>query len=214
MTMTAEPRFELSSQALGALPIVSHFLDRLGLEAILDRHLPDEDPRVLMAVARTIRVLVLNLCVEREPLYGIAQWAARFDPVALSLAGDEVALLCDDRVGRALDRLFDADRASMLTELALCAIKEVGVDCPQLHNDSTSITLYGDYLQADGRERGGQATAAAKRGHNKEHRGDLKQLLLILTVSADGAVPLAHRLADGNTAMIRRTSKRGTGCAR
>ncbi len=132
-------------------------------------------------------------------MYGIAQWAARFDPVALSLAGDEVALLCDDRVGRALDRLFDADRASMLTELALCAIKEFGVDCSQLHNDSTSITLYGDYLQADGRERGGQATAAAKRGHNKEHRGDLKQLLLILTVSADGAVPLAHRLADGNT---------------
>jgi hypothetical protein len=145
MTMTAEPRFELSSQALGALPIVSHFLDRLGLEAILDRHLPDEDPRVLMAVARTIRVLVLNLCLEREPLYGIAQWAARFDPVALSLAGDEVALLCDDRVGRALDRLFDADRASMLTQLALCAINEFGVDCSQLHNDSTSITLYGDY---------------------------------------------------------------------
>jgi hypothetical protein len=91
----------------------------------------------------SIRVLVLNVCVEREPLYGIAQWAARFDPVALSLAGDEVALLCDDRVGRALDRLFDADRASMLTQLALCAINEF--DCSQLHNDSTSITLYGDY---------------------------------------------------------------------
>ena len=109
-----------------------------------------------------------------------------------------MALLCDDRVGRALDRLFDADRASLLTELTLVAIREFGVDCSQLHNDSTSITLHGEYLQADGRERGGQSTAAAKRGHNKEHRGDLKQLLLILTVSADGAVPLAHRLADGN----------------
>jgi transposase len=154
---------------------------------------------VLMAAARMIRVLVVNLCVEREPLYGIAAWAARFDPTALSLEPDEVELLCDDRVGRALDRLFDCDRASLLCELALRAIKEFRIDCSQLHNDSTSITLYGDYLQADGRERGGQATAAAKRGHNKEGRGDLKQLLLILTVSADGAVPLAHRLADGNT---------------
>jgi transposase len=109
-----------------------------------------------------------------------------------------VALLCDDRVVRALDRLFDADRASLLTELTLGAISEFGVDCSQLHNDSTSITLHGEYLQADGRERGGQSTATAKRGHSKEHRGDLKQLLLILTVSADGAVPLAHRLAGGN----------------
>ena len=150
-------------------------------------------------MARTIRVLVVNLCVEREPLYGIAEWAARFDPAALGLEPDEVALLCDDRVGRALDQLFDCDRASLLTELALEAIKQFGIDCSQLHNDSTSVTLYGDYLQADGRERGGQRTAAAKRGHNKEGRGDLKQLLLILTVSADGAVPLAHRLADGNT---------------
>lgn len=95
---------------------------------------------------------------------------------ALGVEPDEVGLLCDDRVGRALDRLFDADRASLLTELAPRAIKEFDVNCSQLHNDSTSITLYGDYLTADGRERGGQPTAAAARGHNKEGRGDLKQL--------------------------------------
>src|ERR1700756_198899 len=198
LTMTAEQPFALASRAVGALPILGHFLDRLRLEQGLERHLPDRDPRVLMAAARTIRVLVLNLCVAREPRYGIGAWAERFEAGTLSLEPGEVALLSDDRVGRALDQLFDCDRASLLTELALSAIKAFGVDCSQLHNDSTSITLHGEYLQADGRERGGQPTAAAKRGHSKEHRGDLKQLLLILTVSADGAVPLAHRLADGN----------------
>jgi len=196
--MTAEQRFELSSQALGALPIVRHFLGRLGLEGTLARWLADEDPRVLIAAWRAIVVLVCNLCVEREPLYAIAEWAERHDPAALGLEDGEVALLCDDRVGRALDRLFDADRASLLCELVLGAIGEFGIDCSQLHNDSTSITLYGDYLQADGRERGGQPTAVAARGHSKDDRGDLKQLVSILTVTADGAVPLAHRLADGN----------------
>src|ERR1700733_7473180 len=196
--MTEDQQFGLSSSALGALPIIARFLDRLGLEAMLERHLPDSDARVLMSTARTIRVLIANLCLEREPLYGIGEWAARFDPGALRLAPEEVGLLCDDRVGRALDQLFDSDRASLLTGLVLGAIREFQIDCSQLHNDSTSITLYGDYRQADGRQRGGQPTAAAKRGHSKEHRGDLKQLLLILTVSADGAVPLAYRLADGN----------------
>ena len=199
MQIASEQRFELSSQALGALPIVRHFLGRLGLEGTLARWLPDGDPRVLMAAWRVIVVLVCNLCVEREPLYGIAEWAERHDPLALGLDAGDVALLSDDRVGRTLDRLFDADRASLLCEIVLEAINEFGIDCSQLHNDSTSITLYGDYLQADGRERGGQPTAAAARGHSKDHRGDLKQLVSILTVTADGAVPLAHRLADGNT---------------
>jgi len=78
-------------------------------------------------------------------------------------------------------------------------IKEFQVDCSQLHNDSTSITVHGDYTAADGRARGGKPTACAALGHSKDHRPDLKQFVLTLTVSADGAVPLAHRLLDGNT---------------
>jgi len=71
--------------------------------------------------------------------------------------------LNDDRVGRALDQLFDCDRVSLLTELVLRAISEFHVECSQLHNDSTSITLHGAYEQADGRERAGKPTAAAAR---------------------------------------------------
>ena len=36
-------------------------------------------------------------------------------------------------------------------------------------------------------------------GHNKDHRPDLRQLVWILTVSADGAVPVAYRVESGNT---------------
>ena len=35
-------------------------------------------------------------------------------------------------------------------------------------------------------------------GHNKDHRPDLKQLLYILTVSGDGAVPVQFRVESGN----------------
>lgn len=81
----------------------------------------------------------------------------------------------------------------------LGVIAEFGVDCSQLHNDSTSISLHGDYHAADGRPRAGKATVAAALGHSKDHRPDLKQFVLTLTISADGAVPLAHRLLNGNT---------------
>ena len=190
--------FQLRSERLGALPIVDAYLGRIGVQALLERHLPPGDARTGLAAATVIGVLVANLCVAREPLYGLADWAGRFDPALLGLRAGEAALLNDDRVGRALDQLFDCDRGSLLTELMLGVIGEFDVDCSQLHNDSTSISLHGDYAGADGRERGGKPTVAAALGHSKDHRPDLKQFVLTLTVSADGAVPLAHRLLDGN----------------
>jgi transposase len=191
--------FELASSQLGALPLIDQFLARIDLPGTLERHLPAGDARTTLPAATAIGVLVRNLCVAREPLYGLAGWAGGFEPGLLGLASGESELLNDDRVGRALDQLFDSDRGSLLTQLVLGAVREFQIDCSQLHNDSTSVVLHGDYGAADGRERGAKATVIAARGHSKDHRPDLKQLVLILTVTADGAVPLAHRLAAGNT---------------
>lgn len=111
----------------------------------------------------------------------------------------EGALCNDDRVGRALDELFLADRASVTTALSLAAIGAYQVSVDELHNDSTSICLYGAYRDATGGPRGGATPPRPARGHNKDHRRDLKQLVWILTVSADGAVPITHQMVDGNT---------------
>jgi transposase len=107
-------------------------------------------------------------------------------------------LLNDDRFGRALERLYEADCASLLTALVLHTVRAFAIDLQQLHNDSTTITLTGRYAN--------QADAAAEDrpplityGHNKDHRPDLKQLLYCVTVSADGAVPIHFKTYDGNT---------------
>jgi hypothetical protein len=189
----------LRSRVLGGLPIINAVTDRLGLPALLAAVLPDGDARVKVSVAAAIRLVVANLVLGREPLYGLGEWAARYHPALLGLSPSEVAALNDDRVGRALEALFDADRASLLTAVVLRAIGEFGVEARQLHNDSTSISVHGVYSDAVGTARGGQPTPVITWGHSKDHRPDLKQLVWILTVSADGAVPLAYRLADGNT---------------
>ena len=190
---------QLDTQLLGPLPIVGAFCDRLGLPTLLESYLPAEDARLKLAPATAIGVVVRNLVLHRQPVYALGEWAAPFDPDLLGLAPGEPEMLNDDRVARALARLFDADRASLLTRLVLDAISRFGIDTSQLHNDSTSIKLSGAYLDADGHPRGGKPTAKIARGHSKDFRPDLKQLVWILTVSADGAVPLAYRVADGNT---------------
>lgn len=191
--------FGLVSRTLGGLPIVNAVLDRLGLPALLAAALSAEDARVKLAPAVAIRLVVTNLVLGREPLYGLGEWVARYDPTLLGLTSEEVGVLNDDRVGRALEALFDADRASLLTAVVLRAVSEFDVDTTQLHNDSTSISVHGTYRDAVGTARGGRPTPVITFGHSKDHRPDLKQLVWILTVSADGAVPLAYRLADGNT---------------
>lgn len=191
--------FELTSSVLGGLPVVNHFWHRLRLGELLAAHLPVDDARLKLAPATAVRLVVTNLLVGREPLYGLGEWAARFAPGLLGLAAGEAAAINDDRVGRALERLFDADRASLLTALVLRAVREFGIDTSECHNDSTSISVSGVYRDAAGAARGGKPTPVITYGHSKDHRPDLKQLVWILTVAADGAVPLAYRLADGNT---------------
>ena len=191
--------FELATELLGPLPVINAFCARLGLAALLESYLPREDARLRLAPATAVGVVVRNLVIGREPVYALGEWAAPFDPALLGLAEGEAGLLNDDRVGRTLARLFDADRAWMLTRLVLDAVRVFGVDCSRLHNDSTSIKLTGAYPDADGRPRGGKRTAKVTWGHSQDHRPDLKQLVWILTVTADGAVPITYRVADGNT---------------
>jgi transposase len=191
--------FGLRSQTLGCLPVVNFFLDRMGLPAALERCLPRDDARLRLAPATVIGVVVRNLVVSHRPVYAIGEWAAPHDPALLGLRPGDAGALNDDRVGRMLDRLFDCDRASLVTDTVLRVIRGFDVDVSQLHNDSTTVTVTGAYAGADGYRRGGKPTPAIRHGHNKDFRPDLKQLLWILTVSADGAVPIAYRTADGNT---------------
>lgn len=197
--MTEPGGFTLVSHTLGGLPLVNHILRRLRFDDLLQRHLPPPDPRAQLPPSTALGVLTRNLVLARAPLYGLGEWARGGVPALLGLLPEQVALLNDDRGGRALDRLFDADPRALLAALVVHMVKEFQVSLEQLHNDSTSLTLHGDYADATGRVVRGRPTLVVTFGHNKDHRPDLKQLLWILTVSADGAVPVHVKVADGDT---------------
>ena len=77
----------------------------------------------------------------------------------------------------------------MLKALAVYAIPT-----PWLHQDTTTIALYGAY-EDDPKTAGAPRPAY---GHSKEGRDDLKQVLLSLGVSGDGGIPLRLGVRDGN----------------
>ena len=184
----------LEQRRIGALPIVNAFLERLGLQSLFDGYVP-ADPRACLAPSASLLVLLRSLVVERAPVYKIAEWVAGRPEALLGLAPGEIAALNDDRLGRALDALFEADRASMLTALMTNAISAFAIALDELHNDATTLHMQGDYSSSTGDS---PRAPRVRFGHAKE-RPDLAQLIYLLTVSADGYVPITYRLADGNT---------------
>jgi len=147
-----------------------------------------------------LMVLLRNLILEREPVYGIAEWSKQFEPSMIGLLPDLVNRINDDRIGRSLDLLYDSDRGSILTELVVRIVRDFHISMEEFHNDSTTITFSGNYSEADGSVKRGKESLKITHGHNKDHRQDLKQLLWTLTVSADHSVPVHYMALDGNTA--------------
>jgi transposase len=166
-----------------ALPLVDQFLARLDLRQQLTAHIPHPHYR------DALELLVKNVLLCPSALYRVPAWAQSYDP-ALLPAGP----LGDDALGRALDRLFAADRASLQTALILQAVQRFKLQSEQIHNDSTSVKFSGAY------EHQNAQAIQLRRGHSKDHRPDLKQLIYSLSISADGAVPVHFKTYAGNQA--------------
>jgi transposase len=191
--------FALHTERLGPLPLINHFLERMGLEALLDKHVPTNDRRCTVPHAQALGVLLRSIVVEREPIYRQQETVHGFAEGLYGLTAEDLAHLSDDRLGRALDQLFQADRAALLTEVVVAVARRFAVQFQRLHNDSTSISFCGQYRAERSSSRSGRRSAAITYGYSKDHRPDLKQLLFILTTDADGGIPVQFRAADGNT---------------
>jgi transposase len=176
-----EERLRLRGLRVGALPILNRFIERVGLEEELTLALKNP------GYTNALLALLKNILVERNALYAVGEWAALYD--AGLIAQGKIG---DDKLGRALDRLFSADRATLQTRIVLAVMNGFDLRMDQIHNDTTSVMVRGAY---DGQN---AKAVQLKRGHSKERRPDLKQLVYSLCVTSDGAVPVHFKAYDGN----------------
>src|SRR5262249_45223217 len=102
---------------------------------------------------RALGVLLRSIIVEREPIYRQQETVNGFAAGMFGVSAEEMEHLGDDRLGRALDRLFDADRAALLTDVALAVGQAFALTFGEFHNDSTTVSFCGAYRSARGRPR-------------------------------------------------------------
>jgi transposase len=180
----------LSKFVIQAHPLIQTYLQKLKIPELIATYI-QQDHRLKLPVEQTLCILIHNILTSPMPMYEIADWMGALDEKSLGLEASQAALLHDDRVGQALDRFYQGRHKDVFFHLALRAIKVFELECTQIHQDTTTVTFSGKYAAW-------KAPELLTHGHNKDHRPDLKQLVLGLSISADGAVPLVHKIYDGN----------------
>jgi transposase len=194
---TQQDQLQLDSEEIGAHPLIQPLIERLRLREFFAQAFAKPDARLKLPHVDSALLLVRNFVLSRHPLYGVAQWAERFEPLRLELTTAQVALINDDRLGRLLDQLFMVDRRSLMTRIIVHMVKEFGLEMARIHNDSTSVSFSGEYRERAPRP-DGRIAPRIVHGFNKDHRPDLKQLLWTLSITADGGVPVHYNVDDGN----------------
>jgi transposase len=189
--MDAATRFD--TRVVGALPVISNYLERLGLARIVDELVPWEGD---VPLGTLVEVLVTNRLLNPKALFRIDAWAQKTG--LDTYYGLEAGQLNDDRLGRALERL-PAHAAPVQAGLVLQAIKEFRLSVSQIHYDITSVELFGAYASAT-QEGQPPPTPLPTYGRTKSGRRNVKQVQLGVNVTGDGGVPVGHMALDGNAA--------------
>jgi transposase len=175
------------------LPLVLGVLRRLEVATLIDGLIPPH-PAHGLSCGRGVEALVLAILDGHHALYKVGKRLEERGMVTLLQPGLTRAALNDYRLGHILDALFAANLNRVFSAVALKALEVYVIPTPWLHQDTTTILLYGAYAD----EPQSPEAPHPAYGHSKDGRDDLKQVLLSLGVSGDGGLPLRVGLRDGN----------------
>lgn len=197
----ASARDGVRVERLDHLGLVAGICREIGLAEYLDAQDAGSHERVSVGTA-TVAMVLNGLGFSNRRLYLVPQFFAT-KPVALLLgAGVAAEDLNDDCLGRALDWLYAHDPTTLFAGIAAQARRRFGVVARQLHVDTTSFAVSGAYARAEagsGAPGGLDAqTIAITYGYSRDHREDLKQWMLALATTGEGAIPVFLRPLDGN----------------
>ncbi len=139
--MTFRPE-EIRAGDVSFLPIVAAYVNKLGIVDEVNRLCPTMSD---LSAGQVVKALILDTLSGRSPLYKIEQSFVHQDMELLFGEDISPSKFNDDAVGRCMDALFDAGTGMILTAVVLSAFKQYNLDTQNVHHDTTSVTVHGDY---------------------------------------------------------------------
>src|SRR5437588_12369489 len=132
------------NERLDHLGIVAGVCQEIGLAAWLDAQDPGNRQQVSVGIA-TVAMILNGLGFSNRQLYLVPQYFANKPVEHLLGAGISAEMLNDDCLGRTLDWLYEHDLTKLFAGIASRARQIFGVKAEQMHVDTTSFAVSGEY---------------------------------------------------------------------
>lgn len=181
---------------LDHLGLVAAMYDELGIGDVIDSQIIQDKDKRILSLGQAVKAMVLNgLGFVNQNLYLVPRFFASKPTEALLGKGIEAKHINDDALGRALDAVYEHGVTDLFYAIAVRAVKTLGLSPTAAHLDSTSFHVDGAYADSEEKAKGVHITW----GYSRDHRPDLKQVLLNLVVENKAGIPLLMKPADGNS---------------
>jgi transposase len=156
------------------------------------------DPQEVLTPGEAVAGMMLNgLGVAHRPLSLTPQFFASKPLDLLLHDGVRAEMFNRFKLGRTLDEAYAYGCDLLFHELALCVCAREGIERRFNQLDTPSFSRSGAYIP----ERAEPAMTITH-GYSRDHRPDLKPVVLERMGSQDGGIPFVRKSWDGNTADI------------
>ena len=184
---------EVITKKIGSTPILADYIEKMGIVAIIDNMVETPQSRKITHGEMVAGLMVYLLCGGRA-LYHMEQWAQETAILSYIFPRYQASDWTDDRIADTLEALYKTGLEKIQGSVSPHIILHFNVTLEQIHYDTTSVSMWGTYDSS-----AGQPAILITFGYSKDHRPDLKQIVMGMAVSGDGGVPIISGTHDGNT---------------
>lgn len=188
---------DYETKTIEHLGLVSGMVDELGITAVIDEVIDQDFEQGQVTVGQAVKAMILNgLGFANRRLYLTAHFFETKPTDRLLGEGITAAVLNDDTLGKALDKLHTYGVSELYSLVAAHAVKRLGLSSKVGHQDITSFHVDGVYNSAqDAAEPG---LVPLKRGYSRDGKPELNQVGLALIQEHQASLPVAMQVLSGN----------------
>lgn len=185
--------FKPFTKHLGHLGLVAQMCKELKIAERVDKLIPSSDDKLVSYGELMVAMIINGLGFTSRPLHVFPEFFADKDITRLLRPGIQAEHLNESALGRAMDKFFEYGVTELFSHLASNAVTTLGLNVNIVNQDITSFHVDGDY---DSESETGAVTLT--HGYSRDHRSDLKQVVLHLLVEQQAGIPLYMSPANGN----------------
>lgn len=188
---------EYTSKTLDHLGLVAGMCREIGISDLIDKHCPSDSPDQIVSTGKALEAMILNgLGFVNKRLYLIPHFF-RDKPVELLLGpGFKAEHFNDDRLGRALDTLYETGLTPIFAKLSRRTLDVLDYQPDRGHLDTTTMSVYGRY---NSEQEGTDSELHITHGYSKDKRPDLAQVTIQLICEHLSGIPLHMEVLNGNS---------------